>query len=174
MEIDCNTCKNFKKSLSNNSLSMTVVDIVLSHLYNCKECRQFFSDYYKQIGKAKFNIYKEMFKYLVEYEKSDYGKQSRVKDIIYSKPILKQKYEDYKSNKWFNYAKEGNVPKLTNIRAFKDIMDYEVSLPDNEEEREKIVDCLYRYGLYEAEKIAKKVDMLERCLVLEYNGGSDD
>ena len=174
LKIDCNTTDSFKKSFANGNLTVPVKDMVLAHVYKCKNCREIYRNYYMKIGK-KFHIYHEMFKFLMDNENTSYGRNSYVKEIIESNDILKQRYIDFISNKWTKYAEAGDVPKLATLVAFKEVMDMDVSVPNEDsKERDDIVDALYRYGLYEAKKIAKKVDMLERCLVLEHKGDNDD
>lgn len=174
LKIDCNTADSFKKSFANGNLTIPVRDMVLAHVYKCKECREIYRNYYMKIGK-KFHIYNEMFKFLMDNEMSSYGRNSYVKEIIESNDNLKKRYADFVGNKWTKYAETGDIPKLTTLVAFKEVMDMDVRVPNEDsKERDDIVEALYKYGLYEAKKIAKKVDMLERCLVLEPKGDNDD
>ena len=156
-KINCPMCNSFVKEFFTHSISLTVRDLVIAHLLQCKECENNYALYALNIGLDKWDIKKEAKKLIMSCgehpEKCTHTREAyELLENIKVSELQRGRYTRAVTN-W-------NVSVLKDLQSFDDVLTAvtktasETPMDDNH----------VAFMKYEILKIAKRIDHLEECL----------
>jgi hypothetical protein len=158
--LNCNFTKAFIEKYFKGSVGDIVTDYILEHLLTCKDCYREYYDYGKSIG-VSFNVRETAIKYVTERAKN--------KKICYTRDALLglgfEKDLELGYNQWSLAADRLDIEKLMNLKAFSDFASDQITIRADHWEED--TDAIYNYTKWFAKELCRKIDYLEKCLVID-------
>lgn len=158
-KINCSMCKTFKKAFFKNTLSQVTKNSIIVHLIACEHC---YEDYKKYAKENNYDF--TALDVIMEFDKID---ESGAMDDKINEALSNLKKQsdaiNYDPFKWQDAVKDNNMEALFTAQFYRDIQVNEMGAVDELNRAEK---GFYTHVL---SKLAKKVDMLEGCLIKDVN-----
>lgn len=155
--INCEMCLVFVKAYFQDSLSNSVKDAVLCHLFKCKSCLDKYKSYANTIDIG-FDIRQEALDFICETRKSD--KKAGIEKIMEENGFKKDL--DTVSHRWTRVAERFTLDSLLQLPAFKSFVNEDFT--PREDSYDEDIDVINAYTKYWAIQLCKKIDFLEDCL----------
>lgn len=155
--LDCKVVRAGFRGFINGFLSAETEEAIIIHLTKCNECKKFYADYCKAIGK-KFDIKEIINKFHDKCKKQKY--KSELIPVLIERGLIKN--EEIKMIKtYLELAKEKDVIALSNVVSVNEL------LKSNIEYEEQDAHLVSDFAWYLVEQSCAKVDMLERSLAID-------
>lgn len=158
-ELSCAMVQSFDKGLINKTISNTIMDLLLSHILRCKDCRKHFIAKAKDMGLTKFNIKQEAANFINTKKETDCPKTRAVFIEMYGEKML----ENMKPT-WTYYAETHDLSKTMNLKCVYDFTQEQFEVDDK---NVKEIEAFVEFGRYITAKLCKDIDLLERCYNME-------
>lgn len=153
LELSCSTVLSMKKIFFGIGVNKYIEDNILRHLLTCEKCRKAYSSYAREVGYTKFNL----ITYAIRFcENNKDMSNSKTKE--YLSEVQEGKEARILSKHWTRAAKDFDIDKLMNMKAFRDL--------SIELDSKGCQDLDYSdFVKFMATKYAKHIDHLEECLL---------
>lgn len=157
-QINCPMCKSFVKEFFTHAISLSVHDLVIAHLLECKRCEDDYIMYSVNIGLTGWDIKKEARKLIMSCGEHP-EKCKRTKEAL--ERVEQTKVAELKHNYFTRAAVNWDIGKLVKLKAFEDLVGTDHANPGEDIN----TSCnIIEFWKYEITKIAKHIDHLEECL----------
>lgn len=156
-ELSCAMVQSFAKGIINRTVSDTIMDIILAHVLQCKECKKHFKMIAKDMG-LKFDVKRDAAAFINNKPEARTPKTRAIFIEMYGEDELEKLQPT-----WSYYADTFDLQKLMNLKCVNDFTQEKFEVENDP----KDIECFAEFGRYITKKLCADVDKLEDCYKLE-------